>query len=202
MSNASCPPVHLPTYAYDKVLAEHDRLIKITTSIMMIVMAIPTILANSLITWVIFRNKSLHTPSYILLFSLAFTDFGAGLVSFLFIAYWRILELTDENSNICKTFDVGFTLAFAFLSASELTVTALSVDRYLAIQLKGLYRTKVTNRRVVQVVVIIWCTAVSWALTSVHVTPKVLHGTVIIVGIVTFGTIFTCCGLSLWQLYD
>lgn len=202
MTNTSCPPVYLSPDAYHADLAEQDRLIKITTSTIMLVLTIPTMLLNSLIIWVIFKTKSLYTPSYILLCSLALTDFGAALVSFPLNAYWKILELTGKTRDICTTFDIGFTFAFAFFSASELTVTALSVDRYLAIRLKSFYRAKVTNRRVVKAVAVIWCIAVLWAITSVHVEAKVLHATVLFVGVVTFGAIFACCGLSFKTLYS
>lgn len=202
MSNISCPPVYLAADAFDQHLAEQDRLIKITTSSMMVFLSIPTMLVNLLIVWTIYKNKTLHTPSYILICSLALTDFGAALVSIPINAYWKLIELTDNNSmDICGTFSIGFTMAFTFFSASELTVTALSVDRYLAIRWSSRYRARVTNSRVVKTLLFIWCIAILWGVTSVMVTSKVLHGTVVFVGIVTFGAIFLCCGLSLKSLY-
>jgi hypothetical protein len=154
-----------------------------------------------LVIWTVFKNQSLQTPSFLFICSLALTDFGSGLITFPINASWRIVEFMDESANVCGTFDVGFAIAFTLLSASELTVTALTVERYLAIRLSIRYRQQVTNRRAVKVVVALWCIAIAWGVSSVFITPKVLHTTVVIVGFITFGTIFVCYALAFRALF-
>ncbi|XP_031574833.1 uncharacterized protein LOC116308523 [Actinia tenebrosa] len=195
MNYTSCPPVVMPSH-YSQELLRHDYILKIVSCTILVLLTIPVSSLNMLVILTVIKTPKLQTPSFILICSLAMTDFGSGLAAFPINASWRLVELVDRDANICSTFDVGFAIAFTLLSSSELTVTALSIDRYLAIHLSQRYRNQVTNRRVVIVVVVLWCIAVVWGVSSVFITPKVLHTTVVFVGILTFGAIFLCYALA------
>lgn len=195
MNYTSCPPVVMASQ-YSQELSNNDYILKIVSCTIMLLLTIPVISLNMLIIFTVIKTPSLQNPSFILICSLALTDFSSGLAALPINASWRIIEFVDRDANVCSTFDVGFAIAFTLLSSSELTVTALSIDRYLAVHLSQRYRQLVTNRRAVIVVVVLWCTAVIWGISSVFITPKVLHTTVVVAGILTFGSIFLCYVLA------
>ena len=107
------------------------------------------LIGNSAILITIWKTSSLHSAAYILLASLAVSDLTVGLVSHpLFIV-----------KSLFDTFTVHLLLNILgpFLSlASIITVTAIGVDRLLALQLNLRYEAEVTPFRVTLVVIFIW----------------------------------------------
>jgi hypothetical protein len=104
----------------------------------------------------ILTTSSLRTPSYLLLTSLAFSDLAVGLLG------------QPLLSSLIFTFLIGHTRAFCYLViiyyavaswtswASIFSITAISVDRYLAIRLKLQYRSVVTVRKTKGLLLFIW----------------------------------------------
>ncbi|XP_078354481.1 adenosine receptor A3-like [Oculina patagonica] len=110
--------------------------------------------ANFLVMWAIKKTPSLHTPSSVLLFSLALSDFATGVfVQPLFVVH-SISSLTANFSVYCISgaivYPVGVCLAFVSLSA----ITAISFDRYLALALHLRYAAIVTVSRVIKLVLL------------------------------------------------
>lgn len=120
---------------------------------------------NSAIILTIWKKSSLHCAANILLTSLAVSDFAVGLISHpLFIA--NLLMRIRYFSIPPRLLWVSFNVLTTFLSSvSFLTVTAIGMDRLLALQLHLRYRTVVTHFRVRCVIIFIW--VYSGALSSV-----------------------------------
>ena len=115
---------------------------------------------NLVIVLAILRNSSLHTPSYVLLCNLAISDLGVGLVAQpLFIAL-RVAESRGQVDLACKLGVAYFSIAGWLAWLSLLTVTAISVDRFLAVHLAIKYRSAVTVRKAKLVVAFLWIIAV------------------------------------------
>ena len=96
-------------------------------------------------------NVSLPKPLKTLLLSLAVSDLGVGLtVQPLHIAI--LLMKLEPN----RTFTAFLVLLYLLSYASFLGVTALTLDRFLAIHLHLRYNELVTHKRVVAVVILIW----------------------------------------------
>ena len=113
-------------------------------------------LGNSLILVALHKESSLHPPSKLSYRCLATTDLCVGLVAEPFAAiYW--MSLVHEDWSLCRyTHDVGFITSYTLCTVSLLTLTAISVDRLLALSLGLRYRQVVTLKRTHIVVAIFW----------------------------------------------
>ena len=100
-------------------------------------------LGNTLILVALHKGSSLHAPSKLLLRCLAMTDLCVGLISEpLNVTF--IMSLVNERLDICcHVENASLTAGFILCSVSLLTLTAISVDRLLALLL-GRYRQIVT----------------------------------------------------------
>ena len=110
-----------------------------------------SLVGNSLVLTAILRTRSLRSPTYIFLCSLAVSDLLVCLfVQPLFIAS----ELTRTTSSLL--IDTAHLMSFFACGVSLCTIAAMSIDRYLAIHYHMRYPTLVTIPRVVYVLTIIW----------------------------------------------
>ena len=114
---------------------------------------------NTVILVALNKVSSLHPQSKLLFRNLAVTDLCVGvLVQPIYIAY-VIVSLT-ENWKICRYALVSCFLLGSILGAASLsTLSAISMDRLLAMLLRLKYRHVVTLRRTKMLVFIIWVLA-------------------------------------------
>ncbi|XP_022789605.1 melanocyte-stimulating hormone receptor-like [Stylophora pistillata] len=117
-------------------------------------LSIVAFVGNVLIIVNLRKVSCLHPPSKLLLGCLACTDLGVGLISQpLYSAYFMSLE----HSKSCYYSALLFnTIGSIFCAVSLLTITAISVDRLLALLLWLRYREVVTERRVRILVFTFW----------------------------------------------
>ena len=128
----------------------------ISLSTVHIFLSLTAFLGNALILVALHKESSLHPPSKLLYRCLATTDLCVGLVFHpLDASYW--MSLVHENWSLCRYgYDGGFITSYAFCSVSLLTLTAISVDRLLALLLGLRYRQVVTLKRTYIVLAIFW----------------------------------------------
>ena len=119
-------------------------------------LSITAFLGNALILIALRKESSLHPPSKLLLRSLATTDLCVGLISeSLTVIYW--MSEVNKHRNTCRfVVPVGLVTGSILCSVSLWTVTAISVDRLLALLLKLRYRQVVTLKRTYVMVITIW----------------------------------------------
>ena len=119
-----------------------------------ITLSITAFLGNILIVFALKRVSSLHRPSMLLLDCLAITDLCVDLITQpLFVAYIK----SQEHSMLCYCISILFTRLSIILGRVSLsTLTAISVDRLLALLLGLRYRHVVTLRRLQSYVFISW----------------------------------------------
>ena len=132
----------------------HNQLIIV--SVLNIFLSITAFLGNTLILVALHKDRSLHPPSRLLFRSLAITDLCVGIIVEPFrVTMW--LSMVNERWNICRfTFAaVAITRCF-FCSVSLLTLSAISVDRLLALLLGLRYRQVVTLRRTYVAEIAFW----------------------------------------------
>ena len=115
-----------------------------------------TIILNIITIHAIRKTSSLPKPLKTLVLSLAVSDLGVGLLCQpLNIADYVMLMLSNAGNS--DTFLAIFYMVVNLLSyASFFDVTALTVDRFLAIHFYLRYQELVTHKRVVAVVISIW----------------------------------------------
>ena len=127
-------------------------------------LSITAFLGNALILVALRKESSLHPPSKVLLSNLAATDLCVGLIAEP-LAVILFMSAVDENWKICRYVIVVLSITSATLTAlSLLTLTAISVDRLLALLLGLRYRQVVTLKRAYLIVVTFW--AVSTVLST------------------------------------
>ena len=121
-----------------------------------ILSAMIALIGNSIVILALLKTTSLHPPSKVFLGSLALTDLFVGVVSQPF--YVMILLLRGK---ICLYIQIIAVIsANLFGGASLLTVTAISVDRLLALKMMLRYKQVVTSRRTRFTVAIFWLVSV------------------------------------------
>ena len=121
-----------------------------------IFLSLTAFLGNTLILLALRKESSLHPPSKLLYRCLATTDLCVGLVSQpLGAMSW--MSGVHEHWSLCRyASDAGYITGYALCSVSLLTLTAISVDRLLALSLELRYRQVVTLKRTYIVVAIFW----------------------------------------------
>ena len=125
-------------------------------------LSITAFLGNALIIIALQKVSSLYLPSKLLLGCLACTDLGVGFVSHTLRSG---LYLSPEHSKSCYYLSIIFYFTgIIFCGVSLLTMTAISVDRLLALLLGLRYRQVVTVRRVWALVVTLWLSCTSSAM--------------------------------------
>ena len=124
------------------------------------------IAGNVLVLAAVWRNPSLRTPSTILLCSLAVSDIFVGfLVLPVRIAIARvILSGSSSYSRLSKALHV---LTIQLCCVSLETMTAISVDRYLALRYHMRYPNLMTSKRAMYVAATFWCKNVILSLLSI-----------------------------------
>ena len=123
--------------------------------------SITAFLGNFLILVALNQETSLHPPSKLLYRCLATTDLLVGLVSQpLAVTYW--MSLVHEHWSLCLYAGVvAYSSSFALCGVSLLTLTAISVDRLLALLLGIRYRQIVTLKRTCIITATFWILSVA-----------------------------------------
>ena len=140
-------------------------------------LCLSAIMLNSISIHAIRKTSSLQKTLKIMLLSLAVSDLGVGLLVYPLAIVISTLEMTSNAQNnpayivILTIFQVPLNL---FYYATFFGVTALSVERFLAIFFHLRYQELVTYKRVVAAVISIWisCAFLSciqfWTVPLVH----------------------------------
>ena len=138
----------------DVTVRVHDELIVLL--VLNTFLSITAFLGNTLILVALHKASSLHPPSKLLLRSLAITDLLVGIiVEPLYIVY--LMSVKSKRWDICYNVNIALFIASHILcSVSLLVLTAISVDRLLALWLGLRYRQVVTLRGVYITVIVMW----------------------------------------------
>ncbi|XP_020917754.1 G-protein coupled receptor 12-like [Exaiptasia diaphana] len=113
---------------------------------------------NLLIIVTLIKTPSLRTPSNILILNLSITDFGVGA---LVQPVYSIVIFAHMNKVLLRSQFVLNPVTMILSCASLLTITVITVDRFLALLLSLRYQEIVTKRRTSKVVIMIWTFSVS-----------------------------------------
>ena len=113
-------------------------------------------LGNALILVALHKESTLHPPSKLLYRCLATTDLFVGLVIHPLAATYR-MSIVDEDWSLCQyAYDAIIITSYALCLVSLLTLTAISVDRLVALLLGLRYRQVITLKRTYVIVAIFW----------------------------------------------
>ncbi|XP_078343448.1 trace amine-associated receptor 9-like [Oculina patagonica] len=151
-----------------------------------ILISITAFLGNVLIIVALPKVTSLHVSSRLLFLCLASTDLCVGLIlQPVYIAYL----MSSEDSYRCYYLDtISKVFAVIFCGVSLSTLTAISVDRLLALMLGLRYRQVVTLKRVRIIVILSWLFSSAAAMTY-------LYDDLITISVICIG-LFLCIATS------
>ena len=135
---------------------DEDFISNIVICILNSVLSLITFAANFVILYAICKSQNLHSPCFILLCCLAFSDLFVGLVCQPFLVVYKIAALVHNFPAYCILNMIHDLSGYITSGASLLTLTAVSIDRLLAVTLHLRYRTVVTVPRVFQAAVFLW----------------------------------------------
>ncbi|CAH3158779.1 unnamed protein product, partial [Porites lobata] len=129
-------------------------------------LSITAFLGNTLILVALRNDTSIHPPSKLLYRNLAITDLCVGIiVEPLYVAHWT--SVVNKIWDICYyTYLTAYFPSVTLCSVSLVTLTAISVDRLLALLLGLRYRQVVTLRRTHSIVIGGWIVSIVGASTS------------------------------------
>ena len=157
------------------------------------------IMLNSVTIYAMRRNLSMPRNLKTLLLSLAVSDLGVGLiVQPLYIAT-RAIELEPNFANNPTHKTISFASlypSYLLVFGSFFGVTALTVDRFLAIHLHLRYNELVTHKRVVAAVISVWVFSAFLSLIRFLVPENalVINATVMAVCLITTAALY-------WKIY-
>ena len=131
------------------------------------------IAGNVLVLAAVWRNPFLRTPSIILLCSLAVSDLLVGFLALPldFAVALTPLSQVSFDSHLSQA-RLVFTIQLSCFSLD--TMTAISVDRYLALHYHMRYPNMMTSRRATCVAATFWCKNVILSLISIWKTNAIL----------------------------
>ncbi|XP_031572613.1 G-protein coupled receptor 3-like [Actinia tenebrosa] len=102
---------------------------------------------NFVIIYTIARTASIQVPSNILVLGLAISDFGVGILAQPAYSIFKFFEMKRSVSLYC-TFGLVYSYSYWTLATvSFFTLTAITVDRFLAVHIHLRYQELVTVRR-------------------------------------------------------
>ncbi|XP_056592040.1 olfactory receptor 13C2-like [Triplophysa dalaica] len=112
-----------------------------------------SLLGNSCLMFVIISDRNLHTPKYIAVFNLSFTDIceSTALIPQLLDSFLFGNQMMPYGLCLCSMFSV-----LLFLTVQSLTLTILSYDRLVAICLPLRYHMIVTHRSMFAIIAAAW----------------------------------------------
>ena len=110
-----------------------------------------SIIGNALVLVAILRTPSIRSPSVIFLCNLAVSDLLVGLVV-------QPIYVTAEIARTVRALSQAVdTMGFAGRGVSLATMTAITVDRFLALHYHLQYPNLMTTSRAIYTIVTIWC---------------------------------------------
>ena len=131
--------------------------ILIILMVLHIFISITATIGNILVLLTIWQSPHLHSPSNTLLFGLALSDLSVGVISEpLEVGFQAALFNNSGKITSCTLTKVRNSISVFLTFVTLLTVTVMSVDRYLAIYLHLRYAQVVTEKKTRKVILCLW----------------------------------------------
>lgn len=177
----------------------HERYFIYLLTSVNILLAITASLGNALILAALQKETSIFPPTKFLFQCLAVSDFCVGVFAQpLFVI--QLISTAHEQAKLCYTVVSIIDIAGgSFIGVSLLTVTAISVDRLLAISLGMRYRYVITLKRIRAILICGWIFIFSFSLFRFF-WNYALISTIISVAIFSALTISAFCYLKIFLI--
>ena len=87
------------------------------------------VVANAFTLMTIYKNKSIRTPSYVILAGLSFTDVCTGLLSQPFYVVYKLADIAGNIKMFCLAGEVAESVAFYLASLKFVIMAITAVER-------------------------------------------------------------------------
>ena len=144
---------------------EYREQLYLAEKITIIILAIFTILGNTLVLVATWRERSLHEPNKYFIVCLAVADLLVGMILEPLRLYQldsasHLVDFNDPNIHLCRF--MAWLDTFA-LTASIYSLTFISFDRYLKMSKPLQYRSRMTTSKSLKIIFIIWFISTAFA---------------------------------------
>ena len=121
------------------------------------VTGLTAVLSNALLFVVYYLNEPLRRrPANTILLALALMDFLTGTVVNSLSVSEQVIILTADCTHICVVQELKFSCTIFFTTATLVTLSLSTLDRYVAVFHSFRYAELVTNERVTKVLLALW----------------------------------------------
>ena len=208
LTGSGTPPRTFQELACSFFLFGGLQQLTVSLSAVNILLSITSFLGSLLILVALHKDSSLHPPSKLLYRCLATTDLLVGLICQpLYATYW--MSLAYEKKSLCRyAKDAGFITSYTLCGVSLLTMTAISVDRLLALLLRLRYTQIVTLKRTYIIVAMFWvlsglaasCFLLDYRITFLY--GRIVIPSCLLISIVSYTKIFRTLSHHQAQVQD
>ncbi|CAH3122335.1 unnamed protein product, partial [Pocillopora meandrina] len=163
LSNFQLNRMHYTSPHYYPAALRFPKAVYIVACVLSTITLLALIVGNFLILLALRKCQSLHSPSKVLICSLALTELFVGVVVVpLFVVYYTMIIL--EKPRYCCTVAITYARISTFIGTVSLeNIATVAIDRYLALRLRLRYRQVVKFGRVVFILVLEWIIAAIFA---------------------------------------
>lgn len=182
----------LTCYPFSNVWMYKDDLYTacIIASVVEVIFLIPITVENLVVIIGIYKTRSLHSPSNFLICALACSDLGVGILALPFHLAWKAFLLSNLYSQWCVAIRIAYGVGVLLAAVSLLTITAISIERTIALYMAFRYEFLVTNQKILLFTITSWLSMVLLSLIQYYDLQSYRVSAAIIV--------FVCfCGSSL-----
>ena len=169
----------------DEESSPFETSVIIPNSVLNALLILICIAGNVLVLAAVWRNPSLHTPSTILLCSLAVSDLFVGFLVLPVNIAIALIPLSRSRS-YPRLSQARIFLNIQLCGVSLETMTAISVDQYLALQYHMRYPNLMTSKCAMYVAATFWCKNVILSLLSIWNKNTILLVAVVFVALCLF----------------
>ncbi|XP_031568726.1 adenosine receptor A3-like [Actinia tenebrosa] len=142
---------------------------------------------NSLVIWTIWKVPALHKPSMVLIAGLALKDLCMGIMVEPLYTAWIITAHKAESFELfCALGVIGKDLLYSLSTLAGFNITAISIDRCLAIRTKANYRNIVTLKRVVRFLIFCWISSFTICIPLAFESKRTAFRVVAVLGVIFF----------------
>ena len=124
-SNHSCSRQDFQEYHFIRESSSHWYIFICTANLVLSTFAVT---GNAVILFALYQCRSIHSPTKALFYSLAFSDFGVGMVAQPLQVAAGIATLQGNLNLFCSVQPYYAAVAYYFCSVSFITMTAISIE--------------------------------------------------------------------------
>ncbi|XP_001642036.2 trace amine-associated receptor 7f [Nematostella vectensis] len=133
----------------------------IVTCVVNSLFAVTATLTNAVILGIIVKDETLHSPANLLIACLAASDLVIGSVTQPCYVAYKTGELLGVTRVSCVFRMIHWVFGWICTGVSMLTITAIAVERFLALHLHLRYPVIVTTSRILKVIATFWIACIA-----------------------------------------